>query len=371
MEVSPIDAMKCADEFRSRDIAQLLLTELGHAVKSLARPIRIMEVCGTHTMSIFRHGIRSMLPAEITLLSGPGCPVCVTPTSHIDRFIQAAQLPDTIITVFGDLIRVPGSDGSLASARAEGAQVEIVYSPMDALTLAQNTPDKKIIFPAVGFETTAPTIAATIVQADKLGLDNFFILAAGKTMPGPLIQLMADPALNVDALLCPGHVSAIIGADAYLPLAKDFNLHCAVAGFEPADILAGILSLVKQCSAERAEVSNCYTRAVSAQGNIRAQELIAQVFEAADSDWRGLGMIPQSGLELRESYQHFDAIQFLTLPETPATAPKGCRCGDVLKGQILPPDCPLYGKRCTPTLPVGPCMVSHEGTCAAYYQYSL
>ncbi len=359
--------MKGADAFRSREITAPLVEEI---IRSLVRPVRIMEVCGTHTMSIFRHGIRSLLPAGITLLSGPGCPVCVTPASHIDAFVAAARLPQVTIATFGDLIRVPGSEGSLATARAAGARVEIVYSPMDALTLAQQEPERLVVFPAIGFETTAPTIAATLLQAERLGITNFLIIAAGKTMPQALEALLSDPELQVDGLLCPGHVSAIIGANAYRPLAEKYRLTCAVAGFEPADILAGLLSLIRQINEGRPRVDNCYTRAVTAQGNSKARALIDQVFAPADSEWRGLGIIPGSGLVLQERYRRFDGLHRLAIPLQPTREPKGCRCGDILKGRLLPPDCPLYGTACTPLLPIGPCMVSNEGTCAAYYRYS-
>jgi len=359
--------VKCADEFRSREITAPLVEEI---VNSLRRPVRIMEVCGTHTMSIFRHGIRSLLPEGITLLSGPGCPVCVTPASHIDAFLAAADLPQVTIATFGDLIRVPGTERSLAGARASGSRVEIVYSPMDALTLAQQEPERTILFPAIGFETTAPTIAATILAAERLGITNFLIIAAGKTMPQALEALMADPELQVDGLLCPGHVSAIIGSEAYRPLADRYHLACAVAGFEPADILSGLLSLIRQTNEGRPKVDNCYTRAVTDAGNIRAQHLISEVFAPADSEWRGLGTIPGSGLVLREQYRRFDGMEQLAIPVQPAREPKGCRCGEILKGRLLPPDCPLYGTACTPLQPVGPCMVSNEGTCAAYFRYS-
>lgn len=359
--------MKCADEFRSREITAPLVEEIAN---SLERPVRIMEVCGTHTMSIFRHGIRSLLPEGITLLSGPGCPVCVTPATHIDAFLAAADLPQVTIATFGDLIRVPGAERSLAGARASGARVEIVYSPMDALTLAQQEPERTVLFPAIGFETTAPTIAATILAAERLGLANFLIIAAGKTMPQALEALMADPELQVDGLLCPGHVSAIIGSEAYRPLADRYRLACAVAGFEPADILSGLLSLIRQINAGRPGVDNCYTRVVTDAGNIRAQHLINEVFAPADSEWRGLGTIPGSGLVLREQYRRFDGMEQLDIPVQPVRELKGCRCGEILKGRMLPPDCPLYGTACTPLQPVGPCMVSNEGTCAAYFRYS-
>ena len=359
--------MKCADEFRSREITAPLVAEIH---REATRPVRLMEVCGTHTMAIFRHGIRSLLPDTVELLSGPGCPVCVTPAGHIDAFVSAVRRPEVIVATFGDLVRVPGSDGSLADARAAGARVEIVYSPMDALALAAREPERTVVFPAVGFETTTPTIAATILQAKRQGLDNFLVVPANKTMPRALEALLDDPELQVDGLLCPGHVSAIIGAEAYRPLAERYHLACAVAGFEPADILAGLLSLIRQLNAARATVDNCYSRVVTAEGNLRAQQLMATVFAPVDSEWRGLGTIPASGLALGEDFRRFDAMHVLDLPLSTARDPRGCRCGEILKGRLLPPDCPLYGGACTPLHPVGPCMVSGEGTCAAYHRYS-
>jgi len=355
-----------ADGFRSREVTAPMVAEIA---RSLERPVRIMEVCGTHTMSIFRHGIRSLLPEGISLLSGPGCPVCVTPTSQIDAMLAAADQEGVIIATFGDLIRVPGSRRSLAGARAKGARVEIVYSPMDALTLAQRQPEQMVLFAAIGFETTAPTIAATILAADRMDIANFAVIEANKTMPQALIALMDDPLLKVDGLLCPGHVSAIIGSKAYEPLAERYRLACAVAGFEPADILAGLLSLIRQINAGEPGVENCYTRAVTEEGNLRARHLIEQVFEPTASEWRGLGEIAASGLRLKKRYHRFNGLARLGLTVQPVPEPKGCRCGEILKGRLLPPDCPLYGKGCTPMQPVGPCMVSNEGTCAAYFRY--
>ncbi len=360
--------MQLNEAFRSREVTAPLVAEI---TRSLQHPVRIMEVCGTHTMAIFRHGIRSLLPEQITLLSGPGCPVCVTPAGHIDAFLAAACLPRVVLTTFGDLIRVPGSDGvSLATARSKGARVEIVYSPMDALALAQREPECTVVFAAIGFETTAPTIAATLIQARRLGVDNFLIIAAVKTMPAALDLLMDDPDLRVDGLLCPGHVSAVIGSKVYRPLVEKYRLACAVAGFEPADILTGLLSLIRQIHAGRPGVDNCYTRAVTEEGNARARFLMEEVFVPADSEWRGLGMIPASGLILRKEYQDFDGLQHLGIPLRATREPGGCRCGQILKGCLLPPDCPLYGASCTPLRPVGPCMVSNEGACAAFFRYS-
>ncbi len=358
--------MKCAEEFRDKELTDILLQALP---VDLDRTIRIMEVCGTHTNAIFRHGLRSLLPESIELISGPGCPVCVTPAGHVDAFIASAKLEGVTVATFGDLIRVPGSSGSLARAREEGARVEIVYSPMDALQLAQKETDRTVVFPAVGFETTSPTIAATVLEAERLGLDNFCIISAGKIMPPPLELLMSDPELNIDGLLCPGHVSSVIGANAYASLVEKHRISCAVAGFEPADLVSGLLSLTRQIIKGEARVENCYTRVVTDQGNQRARELVDEVFEVVDTEWRGLGTIPASGLGLRERYTRFDAFSRLELKVEPAPEPKGCKCGDILKGRLLPPSCPLYGKRCTPMQPVGPCMVSSEGTCAAYYRY--
>ncbi|QQG66112.1 hydrogenase formation protein HypD [Desulfobulbus oligotrophicus] len=359
--------MNWIEGFRSQEVTAPLVEEINRSVR---QPVRLMEVCGTHTMSIFRHGIRSLLPDEVQLLSGPGCPVCVTPAGQIDAFVQAADMEKVIVATFGDLIRVPGSSRSLAQARAQGARVEVVYSPMDALALAQQHQEQTVLFPAIGFETTVPAIAATLLQAKRMAVKNFVIVSAGKTMPQALETLMADPQLQVDGLLCPGHVSAIIGSAAYQPLAEKYGLACAVAGFEPADILAGILTLVRCIQQKQATVENCYTRAVSTRGNARALHLINEVFEPVDSEWRGLGMIAASGLQLRPSYQCFDAVQRLGLDVQSVPDPKGCCCGEILKGRVLPPDCPLYGRGCTPLQPIGPCMVSNEGTCAAFYRFS-
>ncbi len=359
--------MKCAGEFREKGITDALLHELSATVD---RPLRIMEVCGTHTVSIFRNGLRSLVPEQLELISGPGCPVCVTPAGHVDAFVQAARKKDVLVATFGDLIRVPGSDGSLAEARSDGATVEVVYSPMDALTLARKHPDTIVFFPGVGFETTAPTIAATILEAKRLEIENFCVFAGCKIMPPPLVALMSDPELNVDGLLCPGHVSAIIGANAYTPLAEKYHLPCTVAGFEPADIVAGLISLARQVVEGRAGVDNCYTRVVTDGGNSRARELMESVFVQEDTQWRGLGLIPGSGLGLRKEFEQFDAVKKLQLELRTVPEPTGCKCGEILQGHLLPPDCPLYGRACTPTGPIGPCMVSSEGTCAAFYRFS-
>ncbi len=359
--------MKYIDEYRNREMVRTLSEQL-HTI-SRDRPIRLMEVCGTHTMSIFRHGIRNMLPKWLQLVSGPGCPVCVTPTGVIDAFVNLAKRPGVTITTFGDMIRVPGKNGSLADAGARGADVRIVYSPMDALTLAAKEPEQMVVFLSVGFETTTPTIAATILEAERQGVDNFFIFPANKIMPPPLAMLMQDQDLQIDGLLCPGHVSIISGADSFRFLVDNYNLACAVAGFEPTDILTAILSLVNQVQSGKPVVDNCYNRAVTGRGNEKARAVVEEIFTPTDAEWRGLGVIPASGLALKDGYASFDITRELDLRPEPSIEPKGCRCGEILKGLCQPRQCPLFGKRCTPGNPVGPCMVSSEGTCAAWHRY--
>lgn len=358
--------MKYVDEYRSRELVDKLRDTL-HRVTTA--PVRLMEVCGTHTMSIFRHGLRDMLPDQVQLISGPGCPVCVTPPGVIDGFIELASRPEVTVTTFGDMIRVPGANGSLAEARAAGARVEIVYSPMDALVLAKKRPDRLVVFLSVGFETTTPTIAATILEAERLGIDNFCIFPANKIMPPPLDALMQDPELQVDGLLCPGHVSIISGSDSFRFLVDKYGLSCAVAGFEPTDILRAIVALVRQVQENRPAIENCYGRVVTRKGNVKARGLVEKVFTPIDCQWRGLGVIEKSGLGLRKAYEHFDATKRLNITPVESAEPKGCRCGDILKGICGPRDCPLFDRRCTPGSPVGPCMVSSEGTCAAWHRY--
>lgn len=360
--------MKYVDEYRDRDLVSGLAQELAAVT---TRPVRIMEVCGTHTMSIFRHGLRSLFPDKLELISGPGCPVCVTSAGHVDAFINVAGKDNVLIATFGDLIRVPGSHSSLDRSRADGALVEVVYSPMDALTLAENNPDKIVVFLGVGFETTCPGIGATILEASRRKLDNFCVFSAGKIMPPPLRALMQDPELRIDGLLCPGHVSIITGTGAYQFLADEFNLSCVVSGFEPADVLRALIMLVKQITQGRAEVENAYSRVVTEEGNVQARAILDRVFALVDTPWRGLGMIADSGFAIRNEFAAWDAEKKLNITVQDVPEAKGCRCGDILKGLCLPPDCPIYGKRCTPLNPIGPCMVSSEGTCAAYYKYTM
>lgn len=360
--------MKYLDEFRDSTLAKSLVWELQNAV---TKPLRIMEVCGSHTMAIFRNGIRSILPKGLELISGPGCPVCVTSAPHIDAFIAMADKPEVRVTIFGDLFRVPGSNGSLANASSRGAKVDIVYSSMDALEIAKKHPEDLVVFLGVGFETTTPGIAATILAAKNQNIKNFVVFSTQKVMPPPLIALLDDPALNINGLLCPGHVSSIIGAGAYVPLADKYKLACVVAGFETADLLNGLISLARQIGKGEAKVENTYERVVSWEGNPRAMKMVEEIFEPTDMEWRGLGVIPGSGLKIREKYAEFDAHVRLeiTLPE--AKEAKGCICGNILKGINNPRECPLFNSRCTPANPIGPCMVSSEGTCAAFHKYGL
>ena len=355
---------------RDRGLIDELLGEITGRIKE---PIRVMEVCGTHTMAIFRHGLRSMLPAKIELISGPGCPVCVTAAGQIDSFIDLAERPGIHLATFGDLYRVPGTavvqSNSLAQAAANGAKIDMVYSPMEALAMAQANPDELVIFLGIGFETTTPTVAATILAAQEAGVGNFAVYSVHKLMP-PALTALFDEDMAIDGLLCPGHVSAIIGAQAYEPLAARFGLPCVVGGFEAADILQALLMLIKQHESGVAKVENAYTRVVSWEGNVRARQVVDKVFRPGAAMWRGLGEIPASGLEIRPEYQQYDAESRLDLKQVEASEPPGCLCGAILKGLKSPKNCPLFGKRCTPVRPVGPCMVSSEGTCAAFYRYA-
>ncbi len=361
--------MKYADEYRDPELAKALLAAIEREVAGYPGAMTLMEVCGTHTMSIYQHGIRSLLPKQIRLISGPGCPVCVTPIGYVDQAVAYARREDVIIATFGDMVRVPGSSSSLLREQAGGAQIRIVYSPLDAVALAEKNLEKKVIFLGVGFETTTPTIAGSIVAAKQKGLSNYFVLCAHKTMPTPMASLTSDPELKVDGYICPAHVSAVIGSDAYRPLAEQFKVPCVVTGFEPLDMLRGIQMLAQQVLQGRAEVENEYQRIVKPEGNKKAQALIEEVFEPCDTAWRGIGVIPGSGLRIRERYADFDAARQIGVEVEEPKEHKGCLCGEILKGKVTPKDCPLFRKACTPENPVGACMVSSEGTCAAEYKY--
>ena len=335
---------------------------------STGQPMRFMEVCGTHTMAIAKYGLRTLLPPEIRLVSGPGCPVCVTPNAYLDHALRLAERSEIIITTFGDMLRVPGTLGSLESARSEGADVRMVSSTLEALALAETHPQREVVFLGVGFETTAPTVAAALLEAQRKRLTNFSVLTAHKTMPMPL-RVLSEDTLQIDGFILPGHVSAIIGSAPYSFLVDEFNTGGVVSGFEPLDILESLYRLVRQVKQRQPAIENQYTRVVRSEGNTAAQALIHHTFIPDDAHWRGLGMIPGSGLSIVSDYAAFDAAVKFDISVPASKEPDGCRCGEVLKGVIEPPACPLYGSPCTPEHPVGACMVSSEGTCAAHYRF--
>ena len=326
--------------------------------------VNLMEVCGTHTMAIGRSGMRNLLPENIHLLSGPGCPVCVTPQETIEYAIALAQEKDVLITTFGDMVRVPGTKGTL-----EQYKPQIVYSPLDALKLAQENPSKHVAFIGVGFETTSPTIAATVLSADRKHIKNFSVIPSFRLIPPALRFIAGSPKINVHGLILPGHVSTIIGSRPYEFLAAKYNIPGCITGFEPIDILQGILNLVQQIAERKASITIEYSRVVNPEGNKNAQEIIQKVFAICDADWRGIGNIPESGLTLHEKFKSYSTFHRFSITVPKAETPKGCRCGEVLLGVIIPPECRLFGKACAPSSPVGPCMVSSEGSCAAYYKY--
>jgi hydrogenase expression/formation protein HypD len=368
------------------------LAEAIHARST--RPTRLMEFCGGHTHAILRFGIPSLLPPTVELRSGPGCPVCVTSAGDLDRAIALTQVPDVILTTFGDMIRVPGSappptpprrggeinssppDGggqrggrTLAQAKAEGADVRVVYSPLDALRIARENLQRPVIFLGVGFETTAPMVASAVLAAEAEELDNFTIFSTHKLTPPATRAILAAGEVALDGIIGPGHVSAVIGADAWRFLPDDHAIPVAISGFEPLDMLQAVLALVEMVEEGRPDVTNAYARSVRLEGNPAAQQAMEKVFEVADAEWRGFGTVPASGLQVREEYAHFDAARAFPVEVAPAREPPGCRCGEVLRGVLLPPECALFAKACTPQNPIGPCMVSAEGACAAYYQY--
>ena len=360
--------MNLFDNFKDPQLCKTLLARI-HA--ELDGELRFMEVCGTHTVSIFRSGVRSLLSDKVVHLSGPGCPVCVTHDSEVAAFLELAG-KNVIIATFGDLMRVPGPEKkTLKSAQAEGARVKVVYSPFDALKIAQDNPGDKVVFLGVGFETTAPAIAATVKVAREQGIGNFSVLCFHKLVPPALDALVGDPELKVQAFLLPGHVSAIIGVEPYRFLASKYGLPAVVAGFEPVDILQALYMFVTMRGEGKIEVVNAYTRVVSDAGNPKAVSIMDEVFSPCDALWRGIGLIPGSGLTMREEYAGFDAMRVFDMQLRDVPEIKGCRCGDVLKGKMSPDKCPLFGKACTPASPVGPCMVSTEGSCAAYFKYRV
>lgn len=359
--------MKYIDEFRDKRLIDKVADEIRAKVDK-RREYRLMEVCGTHTMAIFRFGLRDLLPENIRLISGPGCPVCVTPNGYLDRAIAIAGLPDVIITTFGDMMRVPGSFSSLEKEKAKGRNIKVVYSTDDALEVARKNPDKEVIFLGIGFETTAPTVASSIKAAQKNGIDNYSVLCGHKTMPEVLEVLVSDRNISVDGFLLPGHVSAIIGARPYEFLAEKYGKRCVIAGFEPADILQAILMLVTQ---KKPKVEIQYKRIIDLGGNTLAQKVMEDVFEKTTSEWRGIGKVKDSGLKIKNKFLLYDAETRFKVKIRSPKENKGCICGEVLKGIKTPLECRLFGKVCDPENPVGSCMVSTEGTCAAYYKYRV
>ena len=358
--------MKYISEFRSSELAQGLISDIRGKSK---QKVRLMEFCGGHTVAIFKYGIRQALPPNIELVSGPVCPVCVTATSDIDKAIALAMIPGVIITSFGDMLRVPGSRDSLQQARAAGADVRIVYSTLDALKIAQENPAKTVVFIGVGFETTAPTIAASVLQAKEQKIKNYRVLSLHKLCP-PVIKAILDAGeVKLNGLICPGHVSAITGSNAWEFVARDYGIPCVVAGFEPTDILQCVDMLVTQVENRQSKVEIAYKRGVTPEGNLQAQKIMQQVFEPCPANWRGMGAVPASGLKLRQKFADFDAEVAFDIKPEPAIEPKGCICGEILRGVKTPADCRLFRKICTPENPVGPCMVSSEGSCSAYYLY--
>jgi hydrogenase expression/formation protein HypD len=359
------------DEFRQGKTAQVIAHTIAEKIKqmTLEAPIHFMEVCGGHTNAIFKFGIRDLLPASLHLLSGPGCPVCVTPNWFIDAAIELSRQPGVIITTFGDMIRVPGSHSSLLAERAKGHDIRICLSPSDAVAIAKDNPGKKTVFLGIGFETTAPGIAVSILEAEKKGISQYFVLSALKTIPEALCALVESEDSNIQGFICPGHVSVITGLSIYKPIAEQFGIPCVVSGFEPTDILSTIDMIVTQIAEGRAAVENQYRRTVKEEGNRTAQAMIQKVFTRCDSRWRGIGTIPASGLSLNDDYADFDALRIfnIELPEERETP--GCICGQIMRGVKIPLQCTLFASACTPENPKGACMVSAEGTCAAYYRY--
>ena len=346
-----------------------LVDDLVERSRHLDRPVRFMEVCGTHTMVAFRSGIRRLLPDGVSLVSGPGCPVCVTPAGYIDAAIEIGHKPGTVVTTFGDLIRVPGSESSLEQERADGMAVRVVYSPSDALEIAKSDPSQNVVFLAVGFETTVPTVALTLQAAQEEQVANFMVLSAHKTMPRAMEALVEGGEVQIDGFLCPGHVSVVTGAGIFAFLAERYQTPCVVGGFEPEDILEAISMLLAQVEEGRSALEIQYSRAVTMEGNQVAQRVADQVFTECDSEWRGLGVIPGSGLALKDQYADLDGERRLGISVGAGSSAAGCRCGDVLRGSLTPPECALFGTACTPERPLGALMVSSEGACAAHYNF--
>jgi len=359
--------MKFVDEFRNSQSGKKLIDRI---VQRSKKPARLMEFCGGHTVAIFKYGIRQLLPPNIEMLSGPGCPVCVTATEDLDRVIALSRLPGITTATFGDLLKIPSSRSSLQQARAEGSDIRVVYSTLDALDIARKNRERPVVFVGIGFETTAPTIAASILQAKAEGLKNYYVISLHKLTP-PVTKVLLDSGeTRLDGIVCPGHVSTIIGSQAWDFIPQNYSIACAVSGFEPLDILYCVSLLVEQIESSQPKVEIAYPRAVRPEGNRQALKLMEQVFEVCPANWRGIGTLPGSGLRIRNEFAAFDAERAFNIRvEEPPKEPPGCLCGAILRGVATPLDCKLFGTACTPEQPVGPCMVSSEGTCAAYYHF--
>lgn len=358
--------MKVLRAYRDKTLVLQLSAQLHDLVDA---SWTFMEVCGGHTMAFYKFGLPALLPDTIHLLSGPGCPVCVTDTRYIDQAVAYSRLPDVALTTFGDLLRVPGSTSSLTLEKARGADIRTVYSSLEALAIARETPHKRVIFLGIGFETTAPTSAAAVLEAEARQLPNFFLFSAHKVMP-PAMAALVKHGIPIHGYLCPGHVSVIAGTAMYEPLVADYGLSCVVSGFEPVDMLQSLVMLVTQRIEQRPAVAIQYSRAVTPAGNPKALNLMRQVFRPRDDWWRGLGVLPDSGLGLADAYQHYDAERMIAVEVEETREVSGCICGDILQGARTPAECPLFADACTPASPVGACMVSNEGACAAYYRYN-
>ena len=362
--------MNSFEALRDPKLCKDVLAKIEEAMQG--QTLRFMEVCGTHTVALFRSGVHSLLPKSVVHLTGPGCPVCVTHESEVAAYLELAARSDVIIATFGDLMRVPGPGGaSLKKAQAEGARIEVVYSPFDALAVAQANPGDKVVFLGIGFETTAPTVAATVRQAKALGIANFFVMPFHKLVPPALDALLSDPAMAIEGFMLPGHVSAMIGLTPYRPLAEKYGIPSVVAGFEPLDLLQAILLMAEMKRQGKPRVVNNYKRVVADEGNPKALSILYEVYKPGDALWRGIGMIPGSGLTVSDAYRKHDAFEALNVTLKESKPLPGCRCGEVLKGIMPPNQCPLFNTACTPATPVGPCMVSTEGSCAAYHKYQL
>ena len=358
--------MRFIDEYRDKELVIKLSEEIR---KISVKPISLMEVCGGHTMSVQRFGLPSLLPGTIRLLSGPGCPVCVSDRKFIDQAIAYCRLPDVIVTTYGDLIRVPGSTSTLDREKARGADIRIVYSVMDALETARRNPGKKVVFLGIGFETTAPASAAAVIGAYQQRIPNFYLYSSHKIMP-PAMAALINEGVKIDGYIAPGHVSTITGISIYSDIAEKYHLGCVIAGFEPVDLMEAVLMLVRQIESGKQRVEIQYRRAVKPEGNIKAREMLDEVFELRDDWWRGLGILPASGYGIRPKYASFDAEKEIPVEVETTREDKGCICGEILKGLKNPKECKLFGKGCTPQNPVGPCMVSNEGACHAFFRYN-